>query len=84
MISYRLVVGLPSQTSRMYVGSPSQTSRPNNKQVISSSKFGYPHLTLKEGPKVKSDLIRDFQPMISHRLVSHPKPQGPIISELLV
>ena len=33
----------------------SQMSRTNNKRVISTFKFGYPHLTLKEGPKVKSD-----------------------------
>ena len=37
------------------VGLPSQTSRTNNKQVISTFKFGYPRLTLKEGYKVKSD-----------------------------
>ena len=29
-------------------------------QVISTFKFGYPHLTLKEGPKVKSDHARRF------------------------
>ena len=37
-----------------------QTSRTNNKRVISTFKFGYPHLTLKEGPKVKSDHIKRF------------------------
>ena len=31
----------------------------NNKQVISTFKFGYPHLTLKE-PKVKFDHINRF------------------------
>ena len=44
----------------LYVGLPSQTSRTNNKQVISTFKFGCPHLTLKEGPKVKSDHTRRF------------------------
>ena len=38
----------------------SQTSRTNNKQVISTFKFGYCRLTLKEGPKVKSDNIKRF------------------------
>ena len=47
MISYR-------------VGLPSQTSTTNNKRVISSLKFGYPRLTLKEGPKVKSNHTRRF------------------------
>ena len=32
----------------------------NNKRVISTFKFGYPRLTLKEGPKVKSDHPRRF------------------------
>ena len=35
-----------------------QTSRINNKQVISTFKFGCPCLTLKEGLKVKSEHIR--------------------------
>ena len=34
--------------------------RANNKRVISTFKFGSPHLTLKEGPKVKSDHIKRF------------------------
>ena len=42
----------------------------------------YPRLTLKKGSKVKSNLTKTFQPMISYRLVYHPKPLGPIISEL--
>ena len=29
-------------------------------RVISTSNFGYPHLTLKEGPKVKSDHTSRF------------------------
>ena len=37
------------------VGLPSQTSRTNNKQVISTFKFGYPRLTLKRRSKVKSN-----------------------------
>ena len=44
----------------LQVGFTLQTSRTNNKQVISTFKFGYPHLTLKEGPKIKSDDIRRF------------------------
>ena len=44
----------------LYYGFTLQTSRTNNKQVISTFKFGCPHLTLKEGPKVKSDHIRRF------------------------
>ena len=44
----------------LYVGLPSQTSRTNNKRVISTFKFGCPRLTLKEGPKVKSDHARRF------------------------
>ena len=42
----------------LYVALPSQTSSTNNKRVISSFKFGYPRLTLKEGSKVKSDIRR--------------------------
>ena len=37
-----------------------KTSRTNNERVISTFKFIYPHLTLKDGPKVKSDHIRRF------------------------
>ena len=32
----------------------------NNKQVICTFNFGYPRLSLKEGPKVKSDHIKKF------------------------
>ena len=32
----------------------------NNKRVISTFKFGYPRLTLKEGSKVKSDHTKRF------------------------
>ena len=45
------------------VGFPLHTSRSNNKQVkqvISVIKFGYPNLTLNDGPKVKSEHIRRF------------------------
>ena len=31
-----------------------------DKRVISTINFGYPRLTLKEGPKVKSEHIRRF------------------------
>ena len=33
----------------LWVGLTFQTSRTNNKQIISTFKFGYPHSTLKEG-----------------------------------
>ena len=44
----------------LHVGLPSQTSRTNNKRVVSTFKFGYAHLTLKERPKVKSDHTKRF------------------------
>ena len=44
----------------LLVGFILQTSRTNNKQVISTFKFGYCRLTLKEGPKVKSEHIKRF------------------------
>ena len=37
-----------------------QTSRNTNKQDINTVNFGNPHLTLKEGPKVKSDHTKRF------------------------
>ena len=46
--------------STVHVGLPSQTSRTNNKRVISTFKFGYARLTLKERPKVKSNHTRRF------------------------
>ena len=49
-----------SQPMISYVGLPSQTSRTNNKRVISTFKFGYACLILKERPKVKSDHTRRF------------------------
>ena len=55
---------------------------PNNKRVISTFMFDYPCLTLKEGPKVKSDHIKRFFAHHFHRLVSHFKPLRSIISEL--
>ena len=44
----------------LYVGFTLQTSRTNNKQAVTTSKFGYPRLTLEEGPKVKSEHIKRF------------------------
>ena len=35
----------------LQVGFTLQTSRTNNKRVISTFQFWYPHLTLKEGPR---------------------------------
>ena len=37
-----------------------QTSRNKNKRGISTFNFGYPHLTVKEGIKAKSDPIKRF------------------------
>ena len=37
-----------------------QTSRNTNKQDINTVNYGNPHLTLKEGPKVKSDHTKRF------------------------
>ena len=37
-----------------------QTSRNTKKQNINTVNFGNPHLTLKEGPKVKSDHTKRF------------------------
>ena len=41
-------------------------------------KFGYPRLTLKEGPKSNPATPKDSQLMISYRLIYHPKPLGSI------
>ena len=41
-----------------------------------------PSFDLEGGAKVKSDHIKDSQPMISYRLVSHCKPLGPITREI--
>ena len=58
-------------------------SKTNNKRDIGTFKFGHPRLTLNEGPKVKSDRIKRFPAhTFSYRLFSHPKPLGPIISEI--
>ena len=40
----------------------------------------YPRSTMKKGPKVKSDHTKRF-PAKEFRMVYHPKPLGPIISE---
>ena len=77
----------------LQVGLPSQTSRTNNKRVISTFKFGCPHLTLNEGHKVKVNdptTPEDSQtfkegPMISYIYVGLPSQTfylEPIISEL--
>ena len=66
----------------VYVGLPSQTSRTNNKRVITTCKVGYPRFTLKEARRSNPITPRDSQCMISYRLVYHPKPLEPIISEL--
>ena len=39
-----------------------QTSRNMNKQDTNTVNFGNPHLTLKEGPKVKSNHTKRFPP----------------------
>ena len=58
-----------------------QTSRNTNKQDINTN-FGNPHLTLKDGPKVKSDQTERFPAHDFLALVYHSKALGPIISEL--
>ena len=60
----------------------SQTSKTNNKRVISTFKFGYPRLTLKESPGSNQTTPEASQPMTRYRLVYHPNPVGQIISEL--
>ena len=52
----------PPMISCMLVYHPNnkQSTRINNKRVMSTFKFGYPRLTSKEGPKVKSDHARRF------------------------
>ena len=58
-----------------------QTSRNTNKQDINTN-FGNPHLTLKEGPKVKSDHTERFPAHGFLDFFNHSKTLGPIISEL--
>ena len=43
---------------------PFQSSRTNNKRVISTFKFGYPRLTLMEGPRSNPTTAIDSQHMI--------------------
>ena len=63
-IKLNLRIGEPMQIRRLPAhdflqgGFTLQTSRTNNKQVISTFKFVYPRMTLKEGSKVKSDHIK--------------------------
>ena len=56
---------------------------PNLKGDISTFQYGYPYLTLNRGPQSNLTTLDDSQPIISHRLVSHCKPLGPIISNVL-
>ena len=44
----------------LQVGFTLQNSRINNKRVMSTLKFGYPRLNLKDGLKVKSDQSEGF------------------------
>ena len=65
----------------LMVGFTLQTSKTSNEQVISTIKFDYLHLTLKEESKVKSYHIRRF---LSHDFLYdglHCKTLGPIISK---
>ena len=72
-----LIYGFP------LLGFTLQASRTNNKRVTSTFNFGYPRLTMKEGPKVKSVQTRRFSGYdISYMLVYHPKLLGPKLSEL--
>ena len=51
-------------------------------RVISTFKFGYPRLALKEGPRSNLTTSKDSQHMISYRFVLHYKPLGPIKREI--
>ena len=65
------------------LGHPRLTnSKTNHKPDIGTFRFGHHRLTLNEGPKVKSDHIKRFPAHFSYRLFSHPKPLGPIISDI--
>ena len=46
----------------------------NNKGDIGHYRYKEPHLTLKEGSKVKSETTKDSGHMISYKLSSHTKP----------
>ena len=69
----------------------SQTSGSNNKLDIGTFKLGYPRWTnsktnnkrdIGRGPRSNLKTSKDSQNIISYRLVSHPKPLIPIISEI--
>ena len=62
----------------LQVGFTLQTSTINNKRVISTFKFGCPHMTLKEGSRSNLTTSEDSQPTISYNLFSHCKPLGTI------
>ena len=65
------------------LGHPHLTnSKTNNKQDIGTFKFGHRRLTLNEGPRSNLTTLKDSQHMFSYSLFSHPKPLGPIISEI--
>ena len=59
-----------------------QTSRNTNKGVISTFNFGYRHLTLKDGPKLKSDHIKRFVALDFLQDVFTLQPLGPRKSDL--
>ena len=50
-------------------GLPFQSSRTNNKRVISTFKFGYPRLTLMEGPRSNTTTAR----FPAHDFVYYPR-----------
>ena len=66
------------------LGHPRLTnSKTNNKRDIGTFKFGHHRLTLNGGgPRSNLTTSKDSQHMFSYRLFSHPKPLGPIISEI--
>ena len=45
----------------LWVGFTLQTCRANNKQVISTFKYGYPRLTLQEGLRLNLMTLKDSQ-----------------------
>ena len=66
----------------LHVGFTSQTSRTNNKRVIELLSLAMLVWPWRRGPRSNRTTPKDSQPMISYMLVYHPKPLGPIISEL--
>ena len=61
MEPWAISMGYPWKCSWPLIGWFCIACTTDNKQVISTFNFGCPHLTLKQGPKVKSDHIRGWE-----------------------